>query len=193
MTEILVLAGSLRRDSYNRRLARCAIDWIRTHTPATCREVDLAQYPMPLYDADLETSRGIPETVVQLAEVFARADGVIFACPEYNASITPLLKNTIDWLSRVKRDDGSFVAFAGKSAALLSASPGGLGGMRGLVHVTQILSAMQVLVLPQQLAVARAHEAFDADGHLAEPVTRERLHAVLEKFLKLVTAIDHLS
>ncbi|MCA8968928.1 MAG: NAD(P)H-dependent oxidoreductase [Planctomycetes bacterium] len=193
MTEILVLAGSARRDSFNRRLARCALDWLQEHTSATCTEVDLAKFEMPLYDADLEASRGIPETVVRLAELFARADGVVLACPEYNASITPLLKNTIDWLSRVKRDDGSFVAFAGKSAALMSASPGGLGGLRGLVHVTQILSALQVVVLPQQLAVARAHEAFDADGRLVDPGTRERLDAVLGAFMKLVTAIRHLS
>ncbi len=124
----------------------------------------LRDYPMPLYDGDLEAGDGMPESVGRLGFRMRDHEGLLLACPEYNSSITPLLKNTIDWLSRPVDGAAPLAAFRGKVAGLLAASPGGLGGLRGLVHVRAILSGIGVHVIPTQVAVPKSHEAFDDDG-----------------------------
>jgi NAD(P)H-dependent FMN reductase len=130
---------------------------------------------MPLYDGDLEAAQGPPENATTLYELMKAHQGLLLACPEYNSSITGVLKNTIDWVSRPRDGEPPLAAFTGKVAALLSASPGALGGLRGLVHVRAILGNIGVVVLPTQVAVSRAFDAFDDDDLLKDERLRERV------------------
>ncbi|MEX2285719.1 MAG: NAD(P)H-dependent oxidoreductase, partial [Planctomycetaceae bacterium] len=162
---ILAFAGSLRKDSYNKRLVRIAAAGA-TAAGATVTLLDLRDFPLPLFDEDLEREQGLPENAANLKRLFIEHDGFLIASPEYNSSITGVLKNTIDWVSRRVEGEAPLVAYKGKTAALMSASPGALGGLRALVHVRAILGNIGVLVLPTQVAVPKAMEAFDADGKL---------------------------
>ena len=162
---ILAFAGSAKRDSYNKKLVRCAAKEAQD-LGARVTVIDLRDYPLPIFDEDLETEQGAPEKVARLKELFAENDGLLLACPEYNSSITPLLKNTIDWLSRRGENEAPLAPFRGKTVSLLAASPGALGGLRGLVHVRSILGNLGMIVLPAQIAVSKAHEAFNEAGDL---------------------------
>src|SRR5439155_6580577 len=164
---ILAFAGSTRTESFNKKLVRIAADGARA-AGAGVTLVDLRDYPMPLYDGDLEAAQGQPEKARELKALFLDNDGLLLSCPEYNSSITGVLKNTIDWLSRPVPNEPPLAAFTGKVAALMSASPGALGGLRGLVHVRSILGNIGVIVLPDQIAVSRAGEAFDEKGQLKD-------------------------
>lgn len=165
---ILAFGGSLRHDSYNQKLAALAAAGARD-SGATVTLIALRDFPLPVFDEDLESAHGMPETARQLKELFYTHDGVIIASPEYNSSLTAALKNAIDWVSRSESDEESPLrAFTGKSAILCAASPGGLGGLRGLVHLRAILGNLGVTVLPDQVAVGSAHKAFDANGSLID-------------------------
>lgn len=164
---ILAFAGSLRRDSYNKRLIRIAAHAARS-AGAEVTLVDLKDHPLPVYDEDLEKAEGMPQHAQTLKQLFLDHHGLLLAAPEYNSSITAALKNVIDWVSRPAPNEPSLAAFTGKVAALMSASPGALGGLRGLVHVRAILGNIHVFVLPDQIAVMRAHEAFNEDGTLKD-------------------------
>lgn len=118
--------------------------------------IDLNDYSMPLYNGDLEKSHGLPEAAVRLKTLFKSHHGLLIACPEYNGSITPLLKNTLDWVSRPLGEESGLAPYQGKWAALVSASTGNLGGLRGLRHVREILTTLQVLVIPRQMALSQA-------------------------------------
>ena len=184
--KILAFAGSARRDSFNKKLVKVAARGAE-QAGAEVTVIDLADYPLPIYDGDLE-EQGFPENVGKLRELFKAHDGLLLACPEYNSSITPLLKNTIDWVSRPEGDDPGLVAFQGKTAALLAASPGGLGGLRGLVSVRSILGNIGVVVLPKQHALSKAHEAFSGE-ELSDDGQRgavEGIGAELANFLQRV-------
>jgi chromate reductase len=165
---ILALAGSTRSDSYNTRLVRMAAAGAQA-AGAEVRVIDLRDYPLPLFDEDLERAAGMPEAGRQLKALMVEHDGFLIASPEYNSSISAVLKNSIDWASRPVPGEPPLVAFRGKVATLLSASPGALGGLRGLVHLRSILGNIGVIVLPDQIAVSKAHEAFQADGSLVDP------------------------
>lgn len=171
--KILAFAGSARRDSFNKKLVRVAARGAE-QAGAEVTLIDLADYPLPVYEGDLE-QQGTPENVAKLKELFKAHDGLLLSCPEYNSSITPLLKNTIDWVSRPAEGEPMLAAYQGKVAALLAASPGGLGGLRGLVTVRSILSNIGVVVLPQQYALSKAHEAFEGDE-----ITDERQRGAVE-------------
>ena len=164
---LVAFSGSTRRESFNTRLMHAAAD-LAEAAGASVQRVDLADLEMPLYNADLEASDGLP-TGTRLLKVMLRdADGMLIASPEYNGSVTPLMKNTIDWLSRRETDDEPpMLAFRGKAAGLLSASPGRLGGLRGLVHLRAILGNLGVHVVPGQRSVPHAARAFDEQGALA--------------------------
>ncbi len=165
---ILAFAGSLRTGSYNKRLIRIAAEAARV-AGAKVTLVELNDYPMPIFNEDDESTHGLPETAKALKKLFIEHDGFLIAAPEYNSSITPLFKNTIDWVSRTETPhETPLSAFSGKTAALLSASPGGLGGLRGLVHVRALLGNIGVFVLPEQLAVPNATDAFTLDGALVD-------------------------
>ncbi len=172
MTRILSFAGSTREQSINKVLARAAAE----HATAAGAEVsflDLRDYPLPLYDGDLEANEGVPAKAVELAKFMDSHDGYLIACPEYNSSITAVLKNTIDWVSRTGGDVGGpgLGAFGGKVIGLLATSPGGLGGIRGLVHVRSIFGNIGAIVVPTQLAIPKGFDVFQ-DG----AVTDERVN-----------------
>ncbi len=164
---ILAFAGSARRDSFNKKLVQVAAQGARD-AGAEVTVVDLKDFPMPLFDQDLEAANGMPDTAVQLRKLCIEHQGLLISAPEYNSSITPLLKNTLDWISRGSATTPALAAYTGKFASLVSASPGALGGLRGLVHLRAILGNIGVTVLPMQIAVSKAHEAFDADGALKD-------------------------
>ncbi len=175
MTEkarILAFAGSTRRDSWNKKLIRIAVQAAQT-TGADVSLVDLADYPMPLFDGDLEDEKGIPENGMKFKQMMNEHDGFLISCPEYNSSITGVLKNTIDWASRQAEGEKPLQCFKGKVVSLMSASPGRLGGLRGLVHVRAILGNIGCIVLPEQVAVPSANEAF-TEGGLLENETQNK-------------------
>lgn len=165
--KILAFAGSSRRESLNKKLVKVAAQGASA-AGADVTYIDLADYPLPIFDEDREQEEGVPENATKLKELFKSHDGLLISCPEYNSSITALLKNTIDWLSRRVPDEAPLECFKGKVAALMSASPGALGGLRGLVHVRSILGNIGVIVVPQQRAISKAHEAFADDGSLKD-------------------------
>lgn len=162
-TRILAFSGSARTGSFNQQLVQIAAAAAK-ETGASVRVISLADFPMPIFNQDLESNEGPPEHALRLKQLMIDSDGFLIACPEYNSSITPLLKNAIDWASRPDSDHEGLAAFRGKVCGLLSASPGRLGGLRGLSHVRSILSNIGVIVLPDQVAVPGAHEAFSEDG-----------------------------
>ena len=165
---ILAFGGSLRRDSHNQKLAAIAAQGAR-EAGAEVTLVALRDFPLPVFDEDLEKASGMPDPAKRLKQLFREHHGLLIAAPEYNSSFTAALKNTIDWVSRTESDDEpSLAAFAGKSAVLCAASPGALGGLRGLVHVRAILGNIGVTVLPDQVAVPKAYAAFREDGSLAD-------------------------
>lgn len=165
---ILVFGGSLRRDSFNRKLAAIAAEGAR-EAGAEVTLIALRDFPMPIFDQDLEDASGKPEHAARLKALFLEHDGLIIASPEYNSSISGALKNAIDWVSR---DDSAaetpLSALTGKTAVLCAASPGALGGLRGLVHLRAILGNLGITVLPEQVTVAKADQAFREDGSLAD-------------------------
>ena len=163
--KILVLAGSARLDSIHRKLARQTVEALRdAGVEATL--ADLRDFPMPIYDGDLEAGQGLPTAAKALKELARRHDGFAIASPEYNGSFPALLKNALDWISRPEPGERPLEVFRGKVAAILSASPGPGGGQRVLRHLRELLEMMSVTVIPEQLSLARANAAFDAAGRL---------------------------
>jgi NAD(P)H-dependent FMN reductase len=168
---ILVFAGSARRESLNKKLARAAAKSI-TAPGVEVTFIDLDDYPMPVYHGDLEAEQGMPANGLKLRELFLAHDALLIAAPENNQSITSLLKNTIDWLSRSIGDgkgiNSGLAPFRGKVAALMGATPGPYGTLRGMPHLRQVLAALGVTVLGTQVGVPRAHELFDASGAIKD-------------------------
>lgn len=179
---ILVFAGSSRAGSYNKLLARQAAESIE-RAGGRPTFIDLRDHPMPLYDGDLEADQGLPENALVLRRGLAEHDGLLIASPEYNGFITPLLKNTIDWLTRPHEGESGLDLFAGKLAGVVSASPGGLGGLRSLSLTRQLLTNIGVTVLPDQLAVARAAQAFDDQGRLGDDAQQHGLDALCQRLV----------
>ncbi len=181
--KLLFVAGSAREGSLNKKLARLGAD-IASANGLQATFADLGDYPMPLYDGDLEAKSGVPENALKLHALMSIHEGVFIAAPEYNASITPLLKNTLDWISRIKVDGGVSV-FKSRLFALGAASPGGFGGMRGLMAARQVLElGLGALVLPDQIAIAKASDAFEDNGHLKDKSQQAMLKSVIEKLAR---------
>ena len=190
MVKILAFAGSTRKESINGKLIKIAAD-IAAEKGAEVRLIDLAEYEMPLFNADLENELGIPESTSRLKKIFIEHQGLLIASPEYNSSITPLMKNTLDWLSRREtEEEPPMAAYKGKVAAIMSASPGRLGGLRGLVILRMLLSNLGVLVLPEQQAVPGADNAFSEDGRLTDDNMQNSITGLVAK---LINTVDHLS
>lgn len=178
LPRILAFGGSLRRDSFNQKLAAIVADGARA-AGAETTVIALRDFPLPVFDEDYEREQGKPEAAARLKALFREHDGLIVASPEYNSSISAALKNAIDWVSRADAPDAPMLsALRGKSAVLCAASPGAWGGLRGLVHVRSILGNLGITVLPDQIAVPKAHEAFAADGSLADPAQNESVRAL---------------
>ncbi len=186
--KILAFAGSTRRDSLNKKLVAYAAELAREQG-AQVTLIDLRDFPMPLYDGDLEEKSGPPEAADRLLQLMKEHDGLLLSSPEYNSSITAVLKNAIDWVSRPREGEPPLVAFSGKVAALMSASPGGLGGLRGLVHVRSILGNIGVFVVPDQVAVGSAHEAFDSSGTLRDDKMAQRVAGVVTELVKATASL----
>ena len=185
---LLMFSGSARRESLNQRLAEAAAE-IAKQLGAEVDVINLANFSMPLYNQDLE-AESFPESVGKLREKMIAADGILLACPEYNGSITPLLKNTLDWVSRPEENVAEgLIAYRGMVAGLVAASPGGLGGMRGLVHVRAILSGLGATVVPEDMALGTAYKAFDAKGALADDAKQKRLTDVVKGLLRTAKAL----
>ncbi len=186
--KILAFAGSARKDSFNKKLIRIASAHAQT-AGAEVTLIDLRDLPMPLFDQDMEASEGAPANVRKFKELLIAHSGLLISCPEYNSSITPLLKNAIDWASRPAEGEASLACFTGKTAALMSASPGALGGLRGLVTVRSLLGNIGVLVLPSQVAVPKAHEAFDEKGGLKDARVNESLQKLASGLVEILTKL----
>lgn len=188
---ILVFGGSLRRDSFNQKLAAIAAEGARS-AGADVTLIALRDFPLPVFDEDLETAVGKPDAAVRLKALFREHHGLIIASPEYNSSVSAALKNAIDWVSRADSDDEpALSALSGKTAAICAASPGALGGLRGLVHLRSILGNIGITVLPDQIAVGSAYQAFTDDGSLTDGKQAERvrnLGATLAKHLAKILA-----
>jgi NAD(P)H-dependent FMN reductase len=184
-TKLLFFAGSAREGSHNKRLAKLGAT-IAEANGIAATFADLGDYPMPVYDADLQNREGIPENAYKLEALMKVHAGVFIACPEYNASITPLLKNSIDWVSRIRTEGEEYqIAFKGRVFALGSASPGGMGGLRGLNTVRTVLElGLGALVLPDQFAVPRAADAYDEHGHLKSKDAQEQFKSVIQKLAR---------
>ncbi|MCI0451236.1 MAG: NAD(P)H-dependent oxidoreductase [Candidatus Latescibacteria bacterium] len=182
---VVALAASLREGSFNRKLVHIAADGLE-RAGATVTRLDLRDYPLPLYDADLEKWDGLPRNALALKDVFAAHDAMLFTLPEYNGSVTPLFKNTVDWASRPTPTEKSGLTWArNKPAALTSASNGALGGLRGLYHARWVLQTCGMIVIPQQKALSKAATAFDANGDLIDPKERDAVYAVASALVEL--------
>lgn len=172
MPRILAFAGSARRDSLNKKLIRAAAEYARA-AGGEVTLIDLDEFPMPIYHGDLEAAQGMPENGMKLRSLFLAHDALLIASPENNSSVTALLKNTLDWLSRDigdgKGDDNGLAPYRGKIAAIMGATPGAFGTARGsLPHLRQILSVLGVTVLGTQAAVPRADKVFDEAGAIRD-------------------------
>jgi NAD(P)H-dependent FMN reductase len=187
--KILAFAGSTRTDSYNKKLVKIAADGAQA-AGAEVTYIDLRDLPLPLFDEDLEAQEGMPANAQTLKNLFISHQGLLIASPEYNSSLTAVLKNAIDWVSRPAPDEPPLVAFAGKAAVIMSASPGGLGGLRGLVHLRSILGNIKVLVLPDQVAVPNAYAAFNDDGTLKEPKQQQSIEKLGESLANILFKLN---
>jgi len=187
--KILAFAGSSRRDSFNKKLVKIAAEGARL-AGAEVTYVDFKDLPMPLFDEDLE-AEGIPENVKTFKALMKAHQGLLIACPEYNSSITPLLKNAIDWASRPEPGEPGLACFRDKVAVIMSVSPGAFGGLRGLVHVRAILGNIGVLVLPNQKGIAKAHEAFDENGQLKDKQQQQEIHQLGNKLATVIAKLNN--
>lgn len=175
--KILLFAGSLRTGAFSIRTADAAMKELALQGADVTR-ISLGDYALPIMDQNLEREEGIPENAMKLARMIAAHDGLLIASPEYNSSIPPLLKNALDWVSRVKEDGGKpFKPYEGKVAGLCSSSDGAFGGARGLYHLRSVLMNCQVEIITPQCSVAKASQAFDEDGGLKE----ERLRRMMAR------------
>jgi NAD(P)H-dependent FMN reductase len=184
--KILVLPGSTRSGSHNVRLAALAAKEL-TLIDADVTRISLADYPLPLYEGDLESKAGAPENAVRLKQMIMAHHGVFIASPEYSASVTPLLKNAIDWVSRVReRGDPTYAAFKGRVFAVSSASPGRSGGLRSLMALRQILElGCGALMIPEQVAIPQADNAFDDMDNIIDIATANLFRAQLARLVEV--------
>ena len=187
--KILAFAGSTRTGSLNKKLVRIAADAAR-NSGAEVTVIDLRDIPMPLYDEDLEKSEGLPAGALKFKSLLLSHHGILISSPEYNSSISAVLKNAIDWASRPAAGEASLGCFIDKAACIMSASPGNLGGIRGLVTLRSLLGNIKVLVLPDQVAVSKADSAFAEDGKLKD--TKQQI-AVEKLGINLVKVLSKLN
>jgi chromate reductase len=184
--KILVLPGSTRTGSNNVKLAALAAKEL-TLIDADVTRISLADYPLPIYEGDLESKAGPPANALRLKQMIMAHHGVFIASPEYSASVTPMLKNAIDWVSRVReRGDPTYAAFKGRVFAISSASPGRSGGLRSLMALRQILElGCGALVIPEQVAIPQADHAFDDMGDIIDTATANLFRAQLARLVDM--------
>lgn len=188
--KILAFAGSTRTESFNKRLVKVAAVGAK-EAGADVTIIDLRDFQMPLYDEDLEKKEGLPSSTRKLKELMLSHHGFLISSPEYNSSISGVLKNTIDWTSRQGDDESPMSCFKDKVSGIMSASPGGLGGLRGLVHVRAILENMGVLVLPTQVAISKAHEAFNLDGTMKDQKQEQQVKKIGANLAQMLLKLNN--
>jgi chromate reductase, NAD(P)H dehydrogenase (quinone) len=180
---ILAFGGSLRAESFNQKLVTIAVEFAR-EAGAEVTLISLRDYRLPIFDEDLETAEGMPENGRKLKALFAEHNGLLIASPEYNSTITAALKNAIDWVSRATSpDEKPLSALGGKTAAIIAASPGGYGGARSLAQLRPFLENIGISVLPEQVTLPKAHEAFDENGQLKSPDKVAELKSLTDKLV----------
>lgn len=175
--KILAFAGALRTDSTNKKTIRIAAEGA-VKAGAQVTLIDLKDYPVPLYDGDIEASTGLPENAIKLQELMLAHDGLLISSPEYNSGISGTLKTYIDWTSRAHGGHPAGACYSGKIVVIMSASPGGLGGLRGLFDLRKVLSTMGVILLPNEFAVSRSHDAFNEDGSAKDAFVQNNLEGL---------------
>jgi chromate reductase len=176
---ILAFAGSLRKGSLNKKTLAAAVTLARDTAEITT--VDLAEFPMPVYDGDLEERDGVPEHARRFKALMKSHEGFLICTPEYNSSIPGAFKNVLDWASRPEEGEKSLECFAGKTAALMSASPGALGGMRSVAVLRAMLENIGTMALPGHVSVSKAHEAFNDDGTLKDAKTAAAMRKLTDR------------
>jgi NAD(P)H-dependent FMN reductase len=186
--KILAFAGSLRAGSYNKKLIKIAVEGAR-QAGAEVTLIDLRDYPLPVFDEDVE-AQGTPENAIKLKELMLAHHGLLLSCPEYNSSITAVLKNTIDWVSRPIPGKPRLACYIDKVACLMSASIGALGGLRGLVHVRSILGNIEVMVLPDQVSIPDAANAFDEAGNLRNGDKQQQIMNLGKRLTEVLVKLD---
>lgn len=172
--KILAFAGSTRKDSLNKKTVKIAAEGARK-AGAEVNFIDLKDFPVPLYDGDDEAANGLPENAVRLQEIMLAHNGFLISSPENNSGISGVLKTYIDWTSRPRGDLKAGAAYGGKVCVIMAASPGGLGGLRGLFDLRKVLYTMGVIVLPEEFALSKAHEAFNEDGSAKSEFVQNKL------------------
>jgi chromate reductase len=184
--KILVLPGSTRGGSHNVKLAALAVKEL-TLIDADVTRISLADYPMPIYEDGLDSKAGPPDNAVKLKQMIMAHQGVFITSPEYSASVSPLLKNAIDWVSRVReRGDPTNAAFKGRVFAIASASPGRSGGLRSLMALRQILElGCGALTIPEQVAIPQAEDAFDNMDNIIDLNTANLFRAQLARLVDM--------
>jgi len=188
MIKVLAFAGSTRKDSFNKLLVKAAQKGAEAED-VEVTFIDLADLPMPLLDQDLELEQGIPANALKLKHLMIESDGFLVSSPEYNGSFSGVLKNAIDWASRPSDGETSLQCFKDKVVIVMSASPGALGGIRGLPHVRTLLSGLGCLVLPKQLAVGKAFEVFDENGAVKQSEQCESIQSLGSELVSFIRKI----
>jgi len=187
--KIVAFAGSLRSASLNKKLIRIAAAGARA-AGAQVTDLDLRDVPMPLYDGDIEREHGLPPNAKVFKRLLVENHGMLISSPEYNSAFPAVLKNAIDWASRLEPNEPALAAFKGKIAGLMAASPGHLGGVRGLAVLRSILSNIGVVVIPTQMTIFRASDAFDADGSLKDQGQQAGIEAIGAEVVRFATRLS---
>jgi chromate reductase len=183
--KILVIPGSLRSGSLNAKLAAVATS-VLAQAGADVSRISLADFPLPIYDGDLQAKSGVPKNAVNLKRMIGAHHGVLIVTPEYNSSVPALVKNTIDWVSRVQDPhETRGQVFRERVFAIAAASGGRLGGTRALAALRLILAACHATVIPNQLALSFAEHAYDEMDHLKHPADIEALQALVRQLIDL--------
>jgi NAD(P)H-dependent FMN reductase len=186
--KILAFAGSTRKDSVNKRLAKISL-YAAEKAGADTTFIDLLDYNMPLYNEDLLKKHGMPESVLAFKELLKSHNGFFIASPEYNGSLTGTLKNAIDWATIKAEDEERMACWNGKIAGLLSASPGGLGGIRGLHHLRTILAGIGTFVLPNHLAVSNSTSNLQNEEQIADENLQHQLENLSSEMVRVIRGL----
>jgi NAD(P)H-dependent FMN reductase len=185
VSRLLAFAGSLRTASLNKKLVAIAAQGARD-AGAEVTLIDLREFPMPLYDGDDESEHGLPENARMFKRLLMEHHGVLIATPEYNSQFPAVLKNAIDWASRRENDEKPLAAFTGKVAAVMSASPGAFGGLRGQALLRSQLAYLGMVTVPSRVGVAHAGDAFDDDGRLKDEKQHQSVLALGAEAVRFV-------
>jgi len=186
--KVLAFSGSMRTDSLNKRLVRIAAAAVE-RAGAEVTHLDLRDLALPLYDGDMEARSGLPEGARRLKQLMDSHDAFLISSPEYNSSISGVLKNAIDWASRPLPGEPALAPFTGKIIGLMAASPGGFGGIRALGTLRAILENLGSIVVPKQLALPRAHEAFTEAGELKDPKVQASVEALANQLVEIASKL----